>query len=198
MIRRSSATLLLLVAAAHAPAEPRSERPPARPERSAEERAARAAQLRDAFSKPPAEWPKPHVDDGIEWREIGLLPPAAHPGDNPHSPAKGQLGKTLPASPVAGRSPAPPVTRPTRTSPPTTRRPSASASRSAAVTRRRCSTAPSARPSSGTAAPPRSRNRRSPPSPTRSRWATASRKPSPPSPPNRPRPSGWRRPSPTR
>ncbi|MFM7206963.1 MAG: cytochrome-c peroxidase [Planctomycetaceae bacterium] len=68
---------------------------PPRPERTAEERQALAAELRRVYSGDPATWPAPHVDPGVEWREIGLLPEATHPADNPHTEAKEQLGRTL-------------------------------------------------------------------------------------------------------
>jgi len=41
------------------------------------------------------EWPAPSVDAEIKWQEIGLLRPAVHPTDNPHSKSKELLGKTL-------------------------------------------------------------------------------------------------------
>ena len=53
------------------------------------------ATLRDAYSRPPAEWPAPHVDPGVALRELDRLPPVVHPADNPYSPAKEQLGKAL-------------------------------------------------------------------------------------------------------
>ena len=40
-------------------------------------------------------WPQPQVDPGIQWQEIGPLPDVQHPEDNPFSPAKEELGKTL-------------------------------------------------------------------------------------------------------
>jgi cytochrome c peroxidase len=75
------------------PAAP-AKKPP-RPERSAAERSAAARQLRDVYRRPPASWPAPHVDPGIEWREIGLLPQVVHPEKNPFNAAKAELGRLL-------------------------------------------------------------------------------------------------------
>ena len=30
--------------------------------------------LRSTYSRPPAEWPKPFVNDGVQWKELGILP----------------------------------------------------------------------------------------------------------------------------
>ena len=75
------------------PAAP-AKKPP-RPERSAADRSAAARQLRDVYRRPPASWPTPHVDPGIEWREIGLLPQVVHPETNPFNAAKAELGRLL-------------------------------------------------------------------------------------------------------
>lgn len=75
------------------PAAPSQKLP--RPERSAAERSAAARQLRDVYRRPPASWPAPHVDPGIEWREIGLLPQVVHPEKNPFNAAKAELGRLL-------------------------------------------------------------------------------------------------------
>ena len=66
-----------------------------RPERTAEERKARAAELRRVYAEDPSTWPSPHVDPGVNWKEIGLLPEVEHPSDNPHTTEKETLGKTL-------------------------------------------------------------------------------------------------------
>jgi cytochrome c peroxidase len=66
-----------------------------RPVRTEAARGDWVATLRDAYSRPPAEWPAPHVDPGVAWRELDRLPPVVHPADNPYSPAKEQLGKAL-------------------------------------------------------------------------------------------------------
>jgi len=66
-----------------------------RPERTAVERAAAVKRLREVYRGAPRNWPAPHVDPGIEWRELGLLPQVVHPESNPPSSAKAELGKTL-------------------------------------------------------------------------------------------------------
>jgi cytochrome c peroxidase len=66
-----------------------------RPERTAEERKARADELRRVYAEDPSTWPAPHVDPGVNWKEIGLLPEVEHPADNPHTTEKETLGKTL-------------------------------------------------------------------------------------------------------
>jgi len=66
-----------------------------RPERSAEERQSWIAELRALYSQSPDKWPTPHVDEGVEWRELGLLPEVVHPESNPFSQAKADLGKML-------------------------------------------------------------------------------------------------------
>jgi cytochrome c peroxidase len=68
---------------------------PPRLERSAVDRTRLADELRETYAGDPAGWPSPHVDAGVDWREIGLLPKVAHPADNPHSPAKETLGRKL-------------------------------------------------------------------------------------------------------
>jgi cytochrome c peroxidase len=75
-------------------AEP-PERLAPRPERTAEERKARAAELRRVYAADPSTWPAPHVDPDVKWKEIGLLPEVEHPADNPHTTEKETLGKTL-------------------------------------------------------------------------------------------------------
>lgn len=74
---------------------PLGARRPPRAERSEAERRAEAARLRRAYAGPAAGWPPPHVDPGVEWRELGLLPEAVHPADNPFTPAKAELGRLL-------------------------------------------------------------------------------------------------------
>jgi cytochrome c peroxidase len=78
--------------AAEAAATPKK---PSRQERSPTARAEVARQLRGAYSREPTTWPAPHVDPGIDWREIGLLPQAAHPEANPFNTAKAELGRLL-------------------------------------------------------------------------------------------------------
>jgi cytochrome c peroxidase len=66
-----------------------------RPTRTDEERAKRAAELRAVYHQPPESWPAPNVDEGVPWKELGLLPEMTHPAENPHSRAKQLLGETL-------------------------------------------------------------------------------------------------------
>lgn len=70
-------------------------RPEPRPSLTPEERAAHIAELRELYSQPRDEWPAPHVDEGIEWQELGPIPKVTHPADNPGTPEKIKLGKTL-------------------------------------------------------------------------------------------------------
>jgi cytochrome c peroxidase len=51
--------------------------------------------LRQQYLKSPEHWPKPTLDDGVEHRELGLLPRPIFPIDNPFSPAKLTLGEKL-------------------------------------------------------------------------------------------------------
>ena len=75
-------------------AEP-PERLAPRPERTADERKARADELRRVYAADASTWPAPHVDPDVKWKEIGLLPEVEHPADNPHTTEKETLGKTL-------------------------------------------------------------------------------------------------------
>jgi cytochrome c peroxidase len=68
---------------------------PPRPERSASVRAAAARQLRTVYRREPSAWPAPHVDPGVEWREIGPVPEVVHPVSNPFNSAKAELGRLL-------------------------------------------------------------------------------------------------------
>jgi cytochrome c peroxidase len=68
---------------------------PPRAERTTAERTALARRLRQAYAGPPAAWPAPHVDPGIEWRELGLLPAVEHPPGNPYGTSKAALGRAL-------------------------------------------------------------------------------------------------------
>ena len=96
---RISGFVVLLVTAAGWCASAMAEQPPERlaprPERTAEERKARAAELRRVYAEDPSTWPAPHVDPDVKWKEIGLLPEVEHPADNPHTTEKVTLGKTL-------------------------------------------------------------------------------------------------------
>jgi cytochrome c peroxidase len=77
-------------------AEPQTaRRTPPRPERTEADREAAARRLREIYCGDSSNWPAPHVDPGVEWREVGLLPPVVHPESNPVSTTKVELGKTL-------------------------------------------------------------------------------------------------------
>jgi cytochrome c peroxidase len=84
-----------VVAGAAVPQEPAPARLPPRPAPTAEQAKARAAELRAAYSKAPADWPKPTLDDGAEHRELGLIPEPPHPKDNPYTKDKAELGRAL-------------------------------------------------------------------------------------------------------
>lgn len=73
------------------------ERLPPRTERSATERQEKIAELRAAYAKPAAEWPAPLIDEGAEWKELGLLPlpEAARPTRPAQVDPKVRLGHTL-------------------------------------------------------------------------------------------------------
>jgi cytochrome c peroxidase len=66
-----------------------------RPTLTQEEYKSLAQELRAAYSKPPAEWPAPELDPGVEHRELGRLPPVVHPANNPYSEPKADLGRLL-------------------------------------------------------------------------------------------------------
>ncbi|MEI6241515.1 MAG: cytochrome c peroxidase, partial [Planctomycetia bacterium] len=59
------------------------------------ERTALARRLRQTYAGPAAAWPAPHVDAGVEWQELGLLPAIEHPPENPYGTAKATLGRAL-------------------------------------------------------------------------------------------------------
>lgn len=86
---------LVVAAGGVALAQEAAPRLPPRPEPTAAQAAARAAELRAAYTKPPAGWPRPALDPGVEHRELGLLPDAPHPADNPFSKDRAELGKAL-------------------------------------------------------------------------------------------------------
>ncbi|WP_337177633.1 cytochrome c peroxidase [Paludisphaera sp.] len=65
------------------------------PAESEDSRRARAAELRAIYWKSSGEWPAPWVDEGVDWRELGRLPAAPAPADNPTTPEKVELGKKL-------------------------------------------------------------------------------------------------------
>lgn len=49
----------------------------------------------EVYKGPRADWPEPHLDDGIEHRPLAPLPEVSYPDDNPYSAAKEELGETL-------------------------------------------------------------------------------------------------------
>ncbi len=51
--------------------------------------------LRQQYLRPPAEWPRAHVDAGVPFEELGPMPAPAFPADNPYSDEKALLGKLL-------------------------------------------------------------------------------------------------------
>jgi cytochrome c peroxidase len=77
--------LLLLAACAQAPA----------PAPGATDAAVATDALRVAYQRPPAEWPRPTVDAGVAFVELGRLPKATFPSDNPWSKEKEALGRAL-------------------------------------------------------------------------------------------------------
>lgn len=88
--------LLIPVVARAADAETtRPSRLPPRPERTAAERVALARDLRSIYAGPVSSWPAPHVDAGVDWKELGPVPPVIHPESNPFSTAKATLGRIL-------------------------------------------------------------------------------------------------------
>lgn len=67
--------------------------------------AAGFACLREAYARPPAEWPAPQVDADLAWVELGPLPEyAPGPPDNPHDPRRVALGEKLFFDPRLSRS----------------------------------------------------------------------------------------------
>jgi cytochrome c peroxidase len=75
--------LLLLAACAQAPAP------------AVGDAAVAADPLRAIYQRPPAEWPRPTVDAGVAFVELGRLPKATFPADNPWSKEKEALGRAL-------------------------------------------------------------------------------------------------------
>lgn len=51
--------------------------------------------LREVYSQPSEFWPKAHIDEGVQAKEIGVLPDVQFPIDNPFSKAKLALGEQL-------------------------------------------------------------------------------------------------------
>jgi len=71
------------------------ERVPLRPERTPDDRSRKIAELREAYSRPASQWPAPLVDEGVEWKELGLLPRPTAPTENPLTKEKVLLGRLL-------------------------------------------------------------------------------------------------------
>jgi cytochrome c peroxidase len=73
---------------------------PTRSDASAAPRAVSAADdllvaLREVYAGPPAQWPEPHVDPGVEWRELGTPDPAPRWTADERLAAEVQLGRLL-------------------------------------------------------------------------------------------------------
>src|SRR5687768_5778807 len=76
--------------------EARAPRPKPRAELAEEEYVTLAKRLREAYSKPVAEWPKANIEPGVEYVELGLLPgKPVFPAENPYSKEKEELGRML-------------------------------------------------------------------------------------------------------
>lgn len=57
---------------------------------------ARAKELRAIYSGPVSDWPRPTIDAGVEYREIGKLSPTPEfPAENPFTKEKEALGRAL-------------------------------------------------------------------------------------------------------
>ncbi|MCD9006357.1 cytochrome-c peroxidase [Luteimonas sp. XNQY3] len=60
------------------------------------DKASEPACLRLVYTRPSSDWPAPHVDAGVAWRELAPLPDTPpHPADNPSTPARIALGRRL-------------------------------------------------------------------------------------------------------
>lgn len=67
----------------------------ARPALTPDQAKAKADELRAAYAKPAAEWPKPTIDAGVEFVELGLVRRPQFPPENPFTEAKAELGQML-------------------------------------------------------------------------------------------------------
>ena len=63
-----------------------------------------AKDLREAYSRPSAEWPAPNLDTNAVYQPLAALPPVPYPDYNPYSRAKTKLGKRLFFDPVLSGS----------------------------------------------------------------------------------------------
>ena len=52
-------------------------------------------ELRELYSKPTSEWPRPTLSKNVDWQELGLLPDVPFPNENPYSREKVDLGRKL-------------------------------------------------------------------------------------------------------
>ncbi|MEM1446239.1 MAG: cytochrome c peroxidase [Planctomycetota bacterium] len=62
------------------------------------------ADLRAAYAGPPETWPPFVVDEGVNAKELGLVPPVPFPDDNPYTEDKAELGEQLFYDPRLSRS----------------------------------------------------------------------------------------------
>ena len=62
---------------------------------AAEPRLDLAQSVVDSYRCSSNRWPAPQIDPGVQWQELGPLPEVEHPQQNPFSPAKAALGKSL-------------------------------------------------------------------------------------------------------
>lgn len=51
--------------------------------------------LRNIYSQSPDKWPTPHVDEGVQWKELGVLPPSPIDMENDSVKRIVELGKLL-------------------------------------------------------------------------------------------------------
>jgi cytochrome c peroxidase len=72
-----------------------SPRLPPRAELTAEQYKAEADDLRAKYSESQDKWPAATVDQGVEFVELGKLPPPPYPENNPYSKEKAALGQQL-------------------------------------------------------------------------------------------------------
>jgi cytochrome c peroxidase len=68
---------------------------PARPLLGEQDYELEARQLRVQYAAAPDKWPRPNIDPGVEFHELGALPPVAIPAKNPLSKEKVTLGRDL-------------------------------------------------------------------------------------------------------
>ncbi len=71
------------------------ERLPPREKKTPEQLLSWTQELRALYHQSPENWPKPTLDEGVTFKELGLLPEMIHPEDNPFDKAKVALGRQL-------------------------------------------------------------------------------------------------------